>query len=148
MHYINKQDYKRALEKVQGIPDNQMKNTVMLRYASVFLKYLPEPTIDAISKFKDIDVAKLVPSFMNIPRTPVSVLDKAKTFVTKYCINDRKSKDKTVHNLALYFYAERNKPDELLSYLRQQEINKDNGQAIFFEIDYALNVCKQKEKEM
>jgi len=118
MHYINKQDYRRALEKVENIPDNSTKNQVMLRYASVFLKHLPEPTIDAISKFKDIDVAKLVPSFMNIPRTPASVLDKAKNFVIKYCINDRKSKDKTVHNLALYFYAERNKPDELLAYLR------------------------------
>ena len=120
----------------------------MLRYASVFLKYLPEPTIDAISKFKDIDVAKLVPSFMNIPRTPASVLDKAKNFVIKYCINDRRSRDKTVHNLALYFYAERNKPDELLAYLRQQEIAKENGTAIYFEIDYALNVSKQKEKEI
>jgi hypothetical protein len=119
MHYINKQDYTRALQKVESIPDNATKNQVMLRYASVFLKYLPEPTIDAISKFKDIDVAKLVPSFMNIPRTPVSVLDKAKNFVIKYCINDRRSRDKTVHNLALYFYAERNKPDELLAYLRQ-----------------------------
>jgi hypothetical protein len=53
-----------------------------------------------------------------------------------------------VHNLALYFYAERNKPDELLAYLRQQEIAKENGTAIYFEIDYALNVCKQKEKEI
>ena len=148
MHYINKQDYTRALQKVESIPDNATKNQVMLRYASVFLKYLPEPTIDAISKFKDIDVAKLVPSFMNIPRTPASVLDKAKNFVIKYCINDRRSRDKTVHNLALYFYAERNKPDELLAYLRQQEIAKENGTAIYFEIDYALNVCKQKEKEI
>ena len=91
----------------------------MLRYASVFIKNLPELTIDALSKFDDIDVAKLVPAFMNIPRTPANVMDKAKNFVIDYCINKRKSTDKTVHNLALYFYAERDKPDELLSYLRQ-----------------------------
>jgi hypothetical protein len=48
------------------------------------------------------------------------VLDKAKDFVRDYCINRRKSKDKTVHNLCLYFYAEREKPDELLAFLRQQ----------------------------
>jgi hypothetical protein len=117
MHYINKQDYRRALEKIERIPDRRTKNQVMLRYASVFLKYLPEPTIDALSKFEDIDVGKLVPSFMNIPRTPESVLDKAKQFVVDYCINKRRSKEKTVHNLALYFYAERNKPDELITYL-------------------------------
>jgi hypothetical protein len=91
----------------------------MLRYASVFLKNMPEATIEALSKFEDIDVGKLVPSFMNIPRTPVTVLDKAKQFVIDYCINKRRSKEKTVHNLALYFYAERNKPDELLAYLKQ-----------------------------
>lgn len=70
VHYINKQEYLRALEKVERIPDRQTKNTVMLRYASVFIKNLPEQTIDALSKFEDIKVEKLVPAFMNIPRTP------------------------------------------------------------------------------
>jgi poly-gamma-glutamate capsule biosynthesis protein CapA/YwtB (metallophosphatase superfamily) len=152
VHYINKQEYLRALEKVERIPDRATKNTVMLRYASVFIKNLPEQTIIALSKFEDIKVEKLVPAFMNIPRTPTGpggkVLDMAKNFVIDYCINKRKSKDKTVHNLALYFYAERDKPDDLLAYLRQQEAAKEAGQNIFFEIDYALNVCKQKEKEL
>jgi vacuolar protein sorting-associated protein 18 len=119
VHYINKQDYVRALEKVERIPDRQMKNSVMLRYASVFIKNLPDKTIEALSKFEDIRVEKLVPAFMNIPKTPGPVLDKAKNFVIDYCINKRKSKDKTVHNLALYFYAERDRPDDLLAYLRQ-----------------------------
>ncbi len=119
VHYINKQEFQKALKKVESIPDKKSKNQVMLRYASVFIKNLPELTIDALSKFDDIDVAKLVPAFMNIPRTPANVMDKAKNFVIDYCINKRKSTDKTVHNLALYFYAERDKPDELLSYLRQ-----------------------------
>ena len=60
----------------------------------------------------------------------------------------RKSREKTVHNLAFYFYAERDKPDELLDYLKMEEAKKHEGHAIFFEVDYALNVCKQKEKEM
>ena len=152
VHYINKQEYKRALEKIERIPDRTTKNQVMLRFASVFLKHLPEATIEALAKFDDIKVEKLVPAFMNIPRSTSGqggiVLDKAKNFVIDYCINRRKSKDKTVHNLALYFYAEREKPDELLAYLRQQEAAKENGQNIYFEVDYALNVCKQKEKEL
>ena len=53
-----------------------------------------------------------------------------------------------MHNLALYFYAERNKPEELLSYLKNQENQKEKGTTIHFEVDYALNVCKQKEKEI
>lgn len=55
---------------------------------------------------------------MNISRENMQTMDKAKNFVIEYCINKRKSQDKTVHNLALYFYAERNKPEELLSYLK------------------------------
>lgn len=59
-----------------------------------------------------------------------------------------KSKEKTVHNLAIYFYAEREKPEELLNYLKQEEAKKQEGHQIYFEVDYALNVCKQKEKDM
>ena len=147
VHYINKQEYKLALKKIESIPANDIKNTVMLRYASVLIKNIPELTIDALADFKKgtIDVSKLVPAFMNIPRTPASVMDKAKNFVIDTCIRKHQSTDKTVHNLALYFYAERNKPDELLAYLRRQEADKEIGHAIFFEVDYALNVCKQKE---
>lgn len=59
-----------------------------------------------------------------------------------------KSKEKTVHNLAIYFYAEREKPEELLDFLKQEEAKKYEGHPIFFEVDYALNVCKQKEKDL
>jgi hypothetical protein len=35
-----------------------------------------------------------------------------------------KSREKTVHNLAFYFYAEREKPDELLNFLKSEESKK------------------------
>jgi len=76
---------------------------------------------------------------MSIPRTPISVLDKVNNFVIKYCIDDLRSRDKAVQNLALHFNAERNRPDELLAYLRQQGISKENWTAIYFEISDALN---------
>jgi hypothetical protein len=62
MHYIKKQDYMCALQKFESISENANKSQLRLRYASVFLKYLPEPTIDAISKFKDIDVENWCPA--------------------------------------------------------------------------------------
>ena len=40
----------------------------MLRYASVFLKNLPIKTIEVIKTFKTIDIAKLIPAFMNISK--------------------------------------------------------------------------------
>lgn len=55
-HYVNKQEYAKALEKVERIPDPATKNQVMLRYASVFIKSLPEATIEALARFDRIEV--------------------------------------------------------------------------------------------
>lgn len=112
----------------------------MLRYASVFIKNLPSKTIEVLKTFKTIDIPKLIPAFMNIPKG--KPMDEALNYVIEHCIKRRKSREKTVHNLAFYFYAEREKPDELLEYLKLEEAKKQEGHAIFFEVDYALNVCK------
>jgi hypothetical protein len=146
VHYINKQEYELALKKVNEISDDKTRNSIMLRYASVFIKNLPIKTIEVLKSFKTIDIPKLIPAFMNIPKG--KAMDEALVYVLEYCIKRRKSREKTVHNLAFYFYAERDKPDELLDYLKLEEAKKQEGHAIFFETDYALNVCKQKEKEL
>lgn len=112
----------------------------MLRYASVFIKNLPLKAIEILKTFKTIDIPKLIPAFMNIPKG--QPMDEALNYVIEYCIKRRKSREKTVHNLAFYFYAEREKPDELLNYLKVEELKKQEGHALFFETDYALNVCK------
>lgn len=112
----------------------------MLRYASVFIKNIASKTLETLKTFKTIDIPKLIPAFMNVPKG--KSMDEALNYVTEYCIKRRKSKEKAVHNLAFYFYAERERPDELLSFLRQEEFKKLEGHAIFFEVDYALNVCK------
>ncbi len=119
VHHINKQEFTKALEKIERIPDKKNKNALMLRYCSVFIKNEPERTIESLKKFEleEREVPKLVPAFMNISRDKVETMDKAKTFVVDFCIKKWKSEDKTVHNLALYFYAERKKPEDLLKYL-------------------------------
>lgn len=35
----------------------------------------------------------------------------------------------------------------MLEFLEREEIKKSKGSPIYFEVDYALNICKQKEKE-
>jgi hypothetical protein len=104
------------LKKVQTISDEKTKNSIMLRYASVFIKNLPSKTLEVLRTFKTIDIPKLIPAFMNVPKG--KAMDEALDYVTDYCIKRRKSREKTVHNLAFYFYAEREKPDELLEYLK------------------------------
>jgi len=94
----------------------------MLRYASVFIKNVPLKAIEVLKTFKTIDIPKLIPAFMNVSKG--KPMDEALSYVIEYCIKRRKSREKTVHNLAFYFYAERDKPDELLSYLRVEEAKK------------------------
>lgn len=147
VHYLNKQEYELALKKLSEISDDKTRNSIMLRYASVFIKATPLKTLEVLRGFKTIDIPKLIPAFMNIPKRS-KAMDEALRFLLEFCIRQRKSREKTVHNLALYFFAERDKPDELLNYLRIEEAKKQEGHAIFFEVDYALNVCKQKEKEL
>lgn len=92
------------------------------------------------SAFKSIDIAKLVPGFMNIEKG--ESLDKALKYIINHCIESKRCKEKTVHNLAFYFLSERERPDDLLNYLAKEEAKSSSGLAIYFEIDYALNVCK------
>jgi len=91
----------------------------MLRYASVFIKNEPSKTLEVLKTFKTIDIPKLIPAFMNIPRG--KPMDEALIYIVDYCIKQRKSREKTVHNLAFYFYAEREKPKELIQYLKLEE---------------------------
>jgi hypothetical protein len=109
----------------------------MLRYASVFIKNCPKQAIHALktNSFKKIDIPKLIPAFINLKmpgqeidftgkaeqnperQKKLEALDDALKYVTEHCIKTMSSKEKTVHNLAIYFYAEREKPDEMLDFL-------------------------------
>jgi len=50
--------------------------------------------------------------------------------------------------MAFYLYAESENEKALISYLEGEEAKKESGQPIFFEVDYALNLCKQKEDRL
>lgn len=47
--------------------------------------------------------------------------------------------------MCFYLYAKSDNSDELLDFLRKEEINHNAGQQIFFDVTYALNVCKQMQ---
>jgi len=125
VHYINKQEYHRALQKVCEIKEAEERNNVMLRYASVFIKKIPSQTIKALHGFHTIDIAKMVPAFMNIEKGPS--LDEALRYIVDFWIKGKRIKSKTVHNLAFYFYSEKEAPDQLLEYLLSEESKKQQG---------------------
>lgn len=68
VHYINKQEHEKALQKVTEIKDEVKRNETMLRYASIFLNKCAKPTIQELQRqqFRKIDIPKLMPAFMNI----------------------------------------------------------------------------------
>mgnify|MGYP006094457441 CR=1 FL=1 len=147
VHYINKQEHDKALQKVTEIKDETKRNETMLRYASVFVSKCAKLTIEELRKpqYKKIKIDQLMPAFMNIQIE--SDMKVALDYITKFCINTRNNKSKTVHNMAFFFHSKINDPKSMLEFLEREEIKKSKGSPIYFEVDYALNICKQKEKE-
>jgi hypothetical protein len=45
--------------------------------------------------------------------------------------------------MCFYLYARSDNSDELLDYLKKEEINHNSGLSIYFDKTYALNVCRQ-----
>lgn len=52
-----------------------------------------------------------------------------------------------MHNMCFYLYAKSDNTDELLDYLKKEEINFNSGMPIYFDKTYALNVCRQFQNE-
>lgn len=69
VHYINKQDYKKALKKLNQIESTETRNYEMTKYMSVMIKKAPNETLNALEseKFRKIDLTKLMPALRDCP---------------------------------------------------------------------------------
>ena len=134
--------------KVTEIKEEVKRNETMLRYASIFVNKCAKETIDELRKpeYKKIEIPKLMPAMMNIREG--NDMRMALDYITNYCINKKNCKSKTVHNLAFYFHSKINDPKEIIKFLEGEEMKKSKGHSIYFEVDYALNICKQNEKKL
>jgi hypothetical protein len=150
VHYINKQEHDKALKKVTEIKDEKKRNETMLRYASIFVNKHCKLTIDELRKneYKNIKIPKLMPAFMNIHKDKTDDMKLALDYITNFCINKRNCKSKTVHNMAFFFHSKIEDPVRMIKFLESEEIKKAKGHQIYFEVDYALNICRQKDKEL
>jgi hypothetical protein len=93
-------------------------------------------------KFRKIDIAKLMPALMDCPD---EARPRARKFVEEHCIKQRRSTESSVHNMCFYLYAKSENTEELLEYLKKEENKLNTGNAIHFDVTYALNVCKQMQ---
>jgi hypothetical protein len=102
-------------------------------------------------KYRNIDIPKLMPAFMNVHNSEDQ--RHALDYIENFCINIRDSKSKTVHNMAFYFHSKIDYGSEIsenafIKFLEKKEADNSKGRPLFFEVDYALNICKQNSKEL
>lgn len=88
VHYINKGDFLKALEKIESVQDTEIQQAQMLKYASILIKKVPKETLKSLEgeRFWSINFSKLMPSLMGIPK---EFINEAKQFVSKHCIERR-----------------------------------------------------------
>lgn len=93
---------------------------------SVMIKKAASETLNALEseKFRKIDIAKLMPALMDCPD---DARPRARRFVEDHCIKQRRSTESSVHNMCFYLYAKSENSDELLDFLRKEEINHNAG---------------------
>ena len=117
IHYLNKQEFIIALQKIKDIKDTSKRHKAMLKYASVLIKKIPAETIHFLksTSFKGIALKDLVPAFMGVDKTHLEV---AFEYISGYCIEQLHSKETTVNNLRFFYLVEREKPEELLKFLK------------------------------
>jgi len=91
-----------------------------LKYASILVKKIPAETIHKLKSqnFRKIALKDLVPAFMGVEKEQ---LELAFDYISNFCIEHLKCREKTVNNLRFYYYVERDQPEDLVRFLKRQE---------------------------
>lgn len=116
----------------------------MYKYCLVLFQKELEYTLTTLKReeFKDIDYSKLVTSFADINTDDHEKVGLILSFLEKFCIRDKKCKDKSVHNMAFYMTYMLN-PDIMVKYLESLEKAKERKEIIYLDLEYAFNQCNQ-----
>ena len=87
------------------------------------VKNVPNETFRALEgeRFYSINLSKLMPSLMGVPKSSVNT---ARKFVTEHCIVRLKNKEKTVRNMEFWLYVENDNNEEFLRFLEKEENRK------------------------
>ena len=140
LYYLNKHDYKAAIEMVNDIKNNKTKNTLMQRYAATFIKHETQLTIDSLSRYyPTIEPEDIIMSIINVSEEKRSTVN---TYIKS--IMDR-VKSKLIYNLYVFFLAEDGTSKslkELNEFLEQQETLRRSKQELNVDPGFALVTFK------
>ena len=148
VHYINKNEHRKALQQVTAIDDVAKRHETMLRYAPVFVNKCAPLAMRELRapEYNDLNIAKLMPAFMNIQTE--GDMKVALDYITEHCIKELDTGSKTVHNMAFFFHSKISDPKGMIEFLEDEEAKKSRSEPVRFEVEYALNMCKQREKDL
>jgi|JI61114C2RNA_FD_contig_71_1900856_length_3073_multi_2_in_0_out_0_3 hypothetical protein len=133
LHHINKEEFKTAINNLKRVRDKKVVE-VVYKYAHIFFREVVEDTVELLMKsIQDFKPVKLIAGFMNIP------VDRRQAGIEllRYCIIELKCRDKSIHNILIFFYATspRKEKDELLELLKSGKLN--------FDVEFALRLFKR-----
>ena len=143
-HFINSNLFERALEFIVSIKEEDKKNEIMMKYATIFMSQAKEKTAECLLRhFSKIDAERLAPALMSIDKKDRPQFnDFLKERVHK---DSYDSTGKLLSNLYLFFLADNpseEAKEELIDFITKQEILIRMNQKVSLDKDFALNVCK------
>jgi len=141
VHYINNGDYHTAIQTLNDVPNRNLKNTLMVKYISIFMKHEAEFTINSLHKYYEgINPDAIITSIISVEGKDKLLAD---NYVKTIMVN---SNNKFLANLHLFFLVESNTPEaieELNNFLEQQRVLHHKNQPTEIDKDFALDVCKR-----
>ena len=108
LHHINQEDFRTAINNLKKIKDKKVVE-VVYKYSHIFFREVMEDTVELLTKIiQEFKPVRLVGGLMNIPpekrQLGIELL--------KYCILELKSREKSIHNILIFFYATVAKKDK------------------------------------
>jgi hypothetical protein len=102
IHYLAEENYEKALEYLMSVKDTVKVAEIVYKYSHIFFRAQTEKTVSLlINSIKDFKPIKLMPGVMNIP-------EKKRTHgisLLRYCVEELRSKEKSLHNVLIFFYV-------------------------------------------
>lgn len=136
LHHINDENYKEAISNLYKVVD---KNSieVITRYSHILMKFEPELTLKLLmGHVKKFDPTKIIGGLMNIPE------DRRKFGINflEFSIKNLDCKDKSIHNILIFFLTQPPDLRKLSAYLAEQERLLQEREKVNFDLDFALRL--------
>jgi hypothetical protein len=141
LHYINEENYKSAIENLGNV-QNKNSLEVIQKYSYILMQKEPTRTLALLLQIKTFDPSKIIGGLMNIEKEHINVgIRFLEDSIKKLTI-----KNKSIHNIFIFFLAKSKEQERLISYLREKEqlvlgseVEKDK-EKIYFDLDFALRI--------